>query len=133
MYQTLNISHKKNSYFRKYGRLYRNKMASVWTGIPLEWSVGQNDFPEKKIAKILMASLFYITSSMTIRLCRKSLSQRPTKKKKSIIGSFLVIINDLTTGEVKFCLYVIQQLHKSSLLHFSSGIVQSFITNSASQ
>lgn len=36
-------------------------MASVWTGIPLELSVGQNDFPEKSSAKVLMASLFYIT------------------------------------------------------------------------
>lgn len=61
MYQTLNISHKKNTYFRKYSRVYRNKMASVWTGVPLELSVGQNDFPEKNSAKILMASLFYIT------------------------------------------------------------------------
>lgn len=87
MYQTLNISHKKNSYFRKYNRVYRNKMASVWTGIPLESSVGQNDFPEKKIAKLLMASLFYIMSSMTTRLCRKSLSQRPTKKKKKYYRS----------------------------------------------
>lgn len=82
MYQSLNISHKNNTYFRKYSRVYRNKMASVWSGIPLELSVGQNDFPEKISAKILMASLFYIMSSMTTRLCRESLAQRPTKKEK---------------------------------------------------
>lgn len=59
MYQTLNISHKKNTYFRKYSRVYRNKMASVWTRIPLDWSVGQNDFPEKNCKNITGQSVLH--------------------------------------------------------------------------
>lgn len=132
MYQTLNKSHKKNTYFRKYSRVYRNKMASVWTGILLELSVGQNDFPEKNPAKILMASLFYIVSAMTTILCRRDCLKDPPKRKK-IIGPVLVIISYLTIGEVKFCLCVIQQLHTSSLLPISFDIVKSFITNSVFQ
>lgn len=56
-------------------------MASAWTGILLELSVGQNDFPEKNPAKILMAILFYIVSAMTTILCRRDCLKDPPKKK----------------------------------------------------
>lgn len=71
---------------------------------------------------------------MTSILCRESLSQRPTKKKKKIIGPFLLSChNKLVDNRGSQILCVIQQLHTSSLLPISFDIVQSFITNSVFQ